>query len=134
MLLEFIRSDNNGGMKESLMRLFIVVVAISLATPGFAAGKKKKGPEYHDTVIASVTGNSIVITEDKTTRTFPITQFTEITVKGQRATLADLKPGMAVSVTLGTDGVSASRIAAGDPPVHFQNDQKSTKPPKGWTN
>ncbi len=116
------------------MRLLFVVVALSLATPVFAGGTKKKAPEYHDTVIASVTGSTLVITEDKATKTFPITQFTEITVKGQRATLADLKPGMTVSVTLGTDGKSASRIAAGDPPVHSQNDQKTTKPPKGWMN
>ncbi|MGZ5024283.1 MAG: hypothetical protein ACXWBS_05405 [Chthoniobacterales bacterium] len=120
-------------MKESFMRLFVLVVAIALATPGFAAGKKKKEPEYHDTVIASVSANSIVITEDKATKTFPITQFTEITLKGQRATLADLKPGMAVSVTIGTDGVSASRISAGDPPVHFAA-PKATNPPKGWQN
>lgn len=107
-------------MKESLLRLAIVVVVISLATPGLAAPKKKKGPEYHDTVIASVSAIAIVVNADKVTKTYPVTKFTEITVKGQRATIVDLKPGMAVSVTLGTDGVSASRIAAGDPPVHSE--------------
>jgi hypothetical protein len=132
MLPESVRSDKKEGMKESFVRLFIVVLAIALVTPGFAAGKKKKGPEYHDTVIASVTGNSITITEDKVTKTFPITQFTEITLTGQRATVANLQPGMAVSVTIGTDGVSASRIAAGDPPVHYEDNHKAATTPKGW--
>ena len=109
-----------------------VTLALVLAVPGFAADKKKKGPEYHDTVIASVAANAVTITEDKTTKTFPINQFTEITLKGQRATVTDLQPGMAVSVTLGTDGVTASRIAASDPPVHHQDDRKPVKTPKGW--
>ncbi len=118
-------------MNEIFKRLIVVLLALSVIAPAFAGGKKK-GSEYHDTVIASVAGNALTITEDKATKTFPTTQFTEITVKGQRATLADLKPGMAVSVTLGTDGVSASRIAAGDPPVHYQDDRKPVKVPKGW--
>ena len=49
-------------------------------------------------------------------KTFAITQFTEITVKGQRAKVTDLQPGMSVSVTLGTDPSKLSRISAGDPP------------------
>jgi hypothetical protein len=109
-----------------------VTLALVLTTPGFAADRKKKGAEYHDTVIASVAANAVTITEDKTTKTFPINQFTEITLKGQRATVADLQPGMAVSVTLGTDGVTASRVAASDPPAHHQDDRKPAKPPKGW--
>ena len=41
-----------------------------------------------------------------------ITQFTEITVNGRKATAAELKPGMTVNVTLGTDPSKASRINA----------------------
>lgn len=107
-------------------------LALALITPGFAAERKKKAPEYHDTVIASVAANAVTITEDKTTKTFPINQFTEITLKGQKATIADLQPGMAVSVTLGTDGVTASRVAASDPPAHHQDDRKPARAPKGW--
>ncbi len=118
-------------MNETFNRIIVALLALVFVAPAFAGGKKK-GSEYHDTVIASVAANSITITEDKTTKTFPINQFTEITLKGQRATLANLQPGMAVSVTLGTDGVSASRITAGDPPVHYQDDRKPVKTPKGW--
>ena len=74
--------------------------------------------EHHDTVITSVSADSISITEDKEAKTFKISQFTEVTVRGQKATLADLKPGMAVSVTIGSDPTTAGRIAAGDAPVH----------------
>jgi hypothetical protein len=54
-------------------------------------------------------GNVITVSEEKTTRAFIIAQFTEITVNGQRATIVDLKPGMTVSVTIGTDPTRASR-------------------------
>jgi len=50
--------------------------------------------------------------QDQTSRTFAITQFTEINVNGQRATVADLKPGMKVSVTAGMDPSQAARISA----------------------
>ncbi len=119
----------NASCKSSFLA---VMLALVLAAPGFAAGRKKKAAEYHDTVIASVAANAVTITEDKTTKTFPINQFTEITLKGQRAAVTDLQPGMAVSVTLGTDGVTASRVAASDPPVHHQDDHKPVKTPKGW--
>ncbi len=133
MLFRLYRSDMNDLMNTSWKPSFVAVtLALVMTAPAFAAEKKKKAPEYHDTVIASVAANSITITEDKTTRTFPISQFTEITLKGQRATLAALQPGMAVSVTLGTDGVTASRIAASDPPVHNQDTRKPAKSPKGW--
>ena len=119
-------------MKNSFLRFACAIFLVFfVAASVFAGGPRKKEPEYHDTVISSVTGNAITITQDKTPRTFPITQFTEITLKGQRATVADLQPGMGVSVTLGTDGVSASRIAAGDPPAHFAT-PKPVKPPKGF--
>jgi hypothetical protein len=67
-------------------------------------------------VIASVTPTAITVTEAKATKTYTVTQFTEITVNGQRATVADLKPGMTVNVTLGTDASRASRINASGAP------------------
>jgi len=51
----------------------------------------------------------ITVSDDKVTRTFVITQFTEINVNGQRATVADLRPGMVVNVTMDTDPARASR-------------------------
>ena len=99
-------------------RLFIVV-SILLAgitiTPAFGKGRKKNAtpvPAYHQPVISSVTGNAITVSEQKTMRTFTVSQFTEINVNGQRATIADLKPGMTVNVTIGMDPSYASRIVA----------------------
>ena len=99
-------------------RLFLVVwilLATIAITPAFGRGKKKTStpvPAYHGPVISSVTGNAITVSDKNTTRTLTVTQFTEITLNGQRATIADLKPGMTVSVTIGTDPSRAARINA----------------------
>jgi hypothetical protein len=85
--------------------------------PGFAAGRKKKvsPAEQHDPVISNVTANSITVTKQKETRTFIVTPFTEINVNGQKATIADLKSGMRVDVTIGIDPTRAGRIIASGP-------------------
>jgi len=100
--------------KRLLVAVWILLVTVPFA-PAFGKGRKKKPtpvPAYHQPVISSVTGNAITVSDQNTTRTLTITQFTEITVNGQRASIADLKPGMTVSVTLGTDPSRAARINA----------------------
>jgi hypothetical protein len=93
-----------------LRAVFLGTLALS---PAFAASKKKpEAPRIQGPVIASITATSITISEGKTAKTLIITQFTEITVNGIRATAAELKPGMNVSVTLGTDPTKAGRINA----------------------
>jgi hypothetical protein len=110
-------------MKRSFYILFVIISAsliLAAATPAFAGSKKKKATpaaQYHPPVISSVTGNSITVSEAKTARTFTITQFTEISVNGQRGTIADLKPGMTVSVTIGVDPTRAGRINATGAPA-----------------
>ncbi len=110
-------------MKKSLFTPLVAVctlLAVITATPALAGSKKKKAssvPRYHSPVISSVTGNAITVSEEKTTRTFVITQFTEINVNGQRATIVDLKPGMTVNVTIGMDPTRASRVVATGVPV-----------------
>ena len=110
-------------MKKSLFTPLVAVCtlfAVITATPAVGGSKKKKAssvPRYHSPVISSVTGNAITVSEEKTTRTFVITQFTEINVNGQRATIVDLKPGMTVSVTIGMDPTRASRVVATGVPV-----------------
>jgi hypothetical protein len=107
-------------MMDRALFIAISVLLITLATsPAFAGSKKKKTPaaRYQAPVIASVTGNTITVSEEKTARTFIIAQFTEINVNGQRAAVADLKPGMTVSVTIGVDPTRASRINATGVPV-----------------
>ena len=74
--------------------------------------KKTTPVAYHQPTISSVTGNAITVSDQNTTKTLTVTQFTEITVNGQRASVADLKPGMTVSITIGTDPSRAARINA----------------------
>jgi hypothetical protein len=102
-------------VKNRLLVVVSILLVVLAAAPAFAGSKKKKtsaAPKYYPPVISSVTANTITVTEEKTTRAFTITQFTEITVNGQRATIAALKPGMTVSVTIGMDPTQASRINA----------------------
>jgi hypothetical protein len=98
--------------KCRLLSLVGLTLLIALS-PAFGRTRHKKATPAprHETVISSVTPTEITITEDKTPRTFTITQFTEVTLDGQRASVADLKPGMAVSVTL-SDPSHLSRITA----------------------
>src|SRR4030095_15441520 len=99
---------------DRALLIVISVLLVALATPAFAGSKKKKSTpaQYRAPVISSVTGNAITVSEEKTTRRFIITQFTEINVNGQRATIVDLKPGVTVSVTIGMDPTRASRVVA----------------------
>jgi hypothetical protein len=104
------------------IRFVVVSVLLVLVTssPAFGRGKKKKATPaaaYQQSVISSVKGNAITVSDAKTTRAFAITQFTEINVNGQRANVADLKPGMTVNVTIGLDPSHASRINAADAPA-----------------
>jgi hypothetical protein len=97
-----------------LLIIATALLGIVVTNPAFGSGKKKATPPpvSRSPVITSVSANTVTVTEEKTARTLTISQFTEITVNGQRATIADLKPGMIVSVTLGTDPSHASRINA----------------------
>jgi hypothetical protein len=91
---------------------FFFLIALLAAGPAFGAKKKTLPPVVQTPVIASVTATSITISEGKTAKTLAITQFTEITVNGIKATAAQLKPGMNISLTLGTDPTKAARINA----------------------
>lgn len=108
-------------MKKLFFVLFVVSLLLGIITtpPTYGRGSRRKATPPQQTqlpVIASVAANAITVTENKTTKTFTITQFTEINVNGQRATVADLKPGMTVNVTLGTDASKVSRINASGAP------------------
>jgi hypothetical protein len=97
---------------RSATLLTALFLCLAMLSPAFGAGKRKSTPiPVHETVITSVTASSVVITADKVPKTYAVSPFTEVTLNGQKAALADLKPGMIVSVTL-SDPTRLSRIAA----------------------
>ena len=101
-------------MKTARLLTFLICsLTIFLSTNrGLAKGKKKATPPpTHETVVSSVSGNSVTVTDDKSSKTVTVTQFTEVIINGQKSTLNDLKPGMAVSLTLSSP-TQASRITA----------------------
>ena len=63
--------------RKSLFALCIVsaLIAIFTTTSAFAGGRKKATPppQAQPTLIASVSGNAITVTDDKATKTFMIT-------------------------------------------------------------
>ncbi len=106
------------------MRRLVICVVLTCALfqilapdPSLAAGRKRKASprEQPAPVISNVTANSVTVTKQKQTRTFIVTPFTEISVNGQKGTIADLKSGMTADVTIGLDPTHAGRIVASGP-------------------
>ena len=102
-------------MKSNRLLVVLLSLATLLPITAFSGSSKKKSippPMIQWPTIAAVTADSITVKEAQMTKTLTITQFTEINVNGRKATVAELKPGMIVDVTLGTDATKASRINA----------------------
>jgi|SRR5947207_42869 len=103
-------------MKRSAVSCLVVCAWLVVVTIAPAFGGRKKStspaPQHHEPVISSVGPNTVTVSDNKTTKTLTVTRFTEINVNGQKATMADLKPRMTVTVILGTDPTVASRISA----------------------
>jgi hypothetical protein len=114
-------------MKNRLLAVICILLSVTVIGPAYGKGKKKKAtpaPAYHAPVISSVSGNAITVSDEKTTRTFTVTQFTEINVNGQKANIGDLKPGMTAKVTIATDPSRASRINAEGVPAEGDRKKK----------
>src|SRR5438552_18543076 len=119
-------------MGKSLFAVCVVsaLIAIITTTSAFGGGRKKRTtppPQAQPTLISNVSGNATTVSDDKITRTFVMTQFTETNVNGQRGTVADLKPGMVVKVTISTDPAQASRINASRAPVDHGQKKKASR-------
>jgi len=110
-------------MKTSLRVLLFTLICCIGAPDLPAAPKPSATPSREENVIESVSANSVTvitqviagsgkILQKKNSKTFAITNFTEIVMNGQRASASELKPGMRVSVTAGTDPKQAARINA----------------------
>ena len=101
-------------MKSILLRISLgVLLTCAIAvTPSIArTTKKATPPPSHVPTISAVSGNTITVTGEKSAKTVTVSPLTEITLNGQKATFADLKPGMTVSLTL-SGPTQASRIVA----------------------
>jgi hypothetical protein len=92
----------------------VACLALFVSSDALAGSKKKPAapPPSQSPTIAAVTADSVSVKDAQGTKTLTITQFTEINVNGRKATAAELKPGMTVNVTLGTDPTKASRVNA----------------------
>jgi carbon monoxide dehydrogenase subunit G len=94
-------------MKTSLITVIAVSLALSLLAPGTASAKfpKLKPTPEPDKVnaagatIGTVAGDSVTIQTSKKSTTYRVSRDTQVQVDGQRATLANLKPGMHAEVT-----------------------------------
>ncbi|MEA3188536.1 MAG: hypothetical protein QOD99_2366 [Chthoniobacter sp.] len=111
-----------------LIVILLAMLAIIDPTSAVAGDKKKKKPEHFDPLISSVSAESITITKGDATKTFKISPQTQIQVRGQRATAADLQTGMMANVTVGMQSDVAGNINAVDAPAHPEKkDEKKKK-------
>lgn len=74
-----------------------------------SAAKKPEAPAK--IVIINIAPNAITYSDGNFTKNVAVTQFTEITLDGRRATIGELKERMPVEVGL-RDATTASRISA----------------------
>ena len=95
-------------MKPLLFIAIVTTLAISVFSPDVASAKGKSPkakatpvPEKSKafSAIKSVSGDTITIEHSKTSTSYKMSNQTQITVDGLRATSASLKPGMHVEVT-----------------------------------
>jgi hypothetical protein len=103
-------------MKKFFVLSMLVALGLGTMTVDTAFGrprKKSTPPPQQQPVISNVTPTALTVTDASGTRTLMFTQFTEIMVNGQKGKVADLKPGMVVSVTL-SDQTHVSRVQATD--------------------
>jgi hypothetical protein len=90
----------------------VLVLATAISVYEFQRSGPVTRVELAGLVIASVTPGTLMLTEGKVTKAITLAPTTNINVNGQKATAAELKPGMTVKVTLDPDPSTASRIDA----------------------
>ena len=118
----------SGTTKTRRLALLLAIAITITIQPSFGAGKKKPKPSPTPPaapLIAAIGPNSVTVNAaGGSVRTFTVTSFTEITVNGQRSTLAELKPGMTADVSIGMDPTQARRITASGSPGGGQAGKK----------
>jgi hypothetical protein len=97
-----------------------LILALGLCLPPFqavAGSKPRPTPNHHHITIESVSSSSITINEPGGVKTYKIGPHTEITFKGETATVDQLQAGMRVQITPdAADEDTAGEIQANDPP------------------
>ena len=108
----------------------LIAAAVFLATAGLSHGagsgirmpRKFKPPKPVYTAIASVNTTAMTITVEPknststATKTYKLTPKTRVTVNGNPATLADLKPGQQIHIGAGMNADVAEELHASTPP------------------
>jgi hypothetical protein len=105
------------GMRKVSFRMFLAltILAVVVAGPARAAGKKKPAPEPVRPFISAVNVGSVTVTTGATTKTLALKSNSEVLINGQKASPADLKTGMIVNnLGVGTDPAVVSRISVAD--------------------
>ena len=103
--------------------LFSMFLAMHSAEARFRKGPIKPPPAPVYTAIASVDPTGMTITTESkntsstATKTYRISPRVKITVNGQPGTIADLKPGLQISVGAGMDAGVAEELSARTPPA-----------------
>lgn len=111
--------------KFPIFLLSIAMLFLNTSVHAAAAKPKATPVPPHHTVIEAISATSITVKTPKNSKTYKITKLTTITFDGKTVTAADLKPGMKVSVTEGTDPDVAEDITANKAP------KATPKPAKG---
>jgi hypothetical protein len=117
---------------------FFLPIALALGllcVPQFAqakgGSKPKPTPNHHHVTIESISATSITVDQPGGVKTYKITANTEISFKGQTATVDQLQVGMRVQVTPdAADEDTAGEIQADDPPHDPTPRPKVTPPAK----
>ncbi len=89
------------------------------------AGPKEAFKAIHETVVISVSADSIAVGDGKKQTTYAIIKGmggTDVYVNNIRRSITDVQAGMVVTVS--GDGTHASTIIAHDPPVHNVSKKK----------
>lgn len=101
---------------RGLWSFYIIVMSVLVLMTGLSVCKYLAAPvtrvELAGFVISTVSPGTLTLPETKVTKAITLGPGTEISVNGQKATAAELKPGMTAKITWEPDSSKASRIDA----------------------
>jgi hypothetical protein len=116
------KRDVHGKKKSSLKRakglwwFYGLVMGLLLLATGISCWQclttRVTRVELAVMVVSSVTPDTVLLTDGKITRAISVAPTTEVNVNGQKATVAELKPGMTAKAMLDPDPSKALRIDA----------------------